>query len=134
MRDSSSGWDLGPDLDHFSSRTRQVLQFMNPNKINVDLLVDLLDYLGIIPPSHLEALYDFVENSFCDFLVFLCQTNLHSLQRWMELCSFFSQVWLTFSSSTTFSHRTRDFGRKTGIPIPLSTNFCFQTQKLVKVT
>lgn len=46
MRDSSSGWDLGPDLDHFSSRTRQVLQYMNPNKINMDLLVDLVDYLG----------------------------------------------------------------------------------------
>ncbi|XP_043999980.1 ATP-dependent RNA helicase DHX29 isoform X1 [Gambusia affinis] len=49
VRDSSSGWDLGPDLDHFSSRTRQVLQFMNPNKINVDLLVDLLDYLDKSP-------------------------------------------------------------------------------------
>ncbi|KAM9338234.1 ATP-dependent RNA helicase DHX29 [Symphorus nematophorus] len=45
VRDSSSGWDLGPDLDHFSSRTRQVLQYMNPNKINMDLLVDLIDYL-----------------------------------------------------------------------------------------
>lgn len=46
VRDSSSGWDLGPDLDHFSSRTRHVLQYMNPNKINMDLLVDLIDYLG----------------------------------------------------------------------------------------
>uniref|UniRef100_A0A7N9ARC3 ATP-dependent RNA helicase DHX29 n=1 Tax=Mastacembelus armatus TaxID=205130 RepID=A0A7N9ARC3_9TELE len=49
MRDSSSGWDLGPDLDHFSSRTRQVLQYMNPNKINMDLLVDLIDYLDKSP-------------------------------------------------------------------------------------
>ncbi|KAL6096722.1 dhx29 [Pungitius sinensis] len=48
-RDSSSGWDLGPDLDHFSSRTRQVLQYMNPNKINTDLLVDLIDYLDKSP-------------------------------------------------------------------------------------
>ncbi|XP_058473418.1 ATP-dependent RNA helicase DHX29 [Solea solea] len=48
LRDSS-GWDLGPDLDHFSSRTRQVLQYMNPNKINMDLLVDLLDYLDKSP-------------------------------------------------------------------------------------
>lgn len=47
MRDSSCGWDLGPDLNHFSSRTQQVLQYMNPNKINMDLLVDLMDYLGI---------------------------------------------------------------------------------------
>lgn len=46
VRDSSSGWDLGPDLDHFSSRTRQVLQYMNPNKINMDLLVELIAYLG----------------------------------------------------------------------------------------
>ncbi|KAM9306868.1 ATP-dependent RNA helicase DHX29 [Pholidichthys leucotaenia] len=45
VRDPSSGWDLGPDLDHFSSRTRHVLQYMNPNKINMDLLVDLMDYL-----------------------------------------------------------------------------------------
>lgn len=50
MRDSSSGWDLGPDLDHFSSRTRQVLQYMNPNKINMDLLVDLIDYIGTTRP------------------------------------------------------------------------------------
>ncbi|CAN9504535.1 unnamed protein product [Ophioblennius macclurei] len=49
MRDSSPGWDLGPDLDHFSSRTRQVLQYMNPNKINMDLLVDLVAYLDKAP-------------------------------------------------------------------------------------
>lgn len=46
VRDSSSGWDLGPELDHFSSRTRQVLQYMNPNKINMDLLVELIVYIG----------------------------------------------------------------------------------------
>ncbi|KAM3599823.1 uncharacterized protein V6R79_012165 [Siganus canaliculatus] len=45
VRDSSSGWDLGPDLDHFSNRTLHVLQYMNPNKINMDLLVDLIGYL-----------------------------------------------------------------------------------------
>ncbi|XP_034047813.1 ATP-dependent RNA helicase DHX29 [Thalassophryne amazonica] len=48
VRDSA-GWDLGPDLDHFSSRTRQVLQYMNPNKINMDLLLDLIDYLDKSP-------------------------------------------------------------------------------------
>uniref|UniRef100_A0A3Q2FH75 RNA helicase n=1 Tax=Cyprinodon variegatus TaxID=28743 RepID=A0A3Q2FH75_CYPVA len=73
LQDSSSGWDLGPELDHFSSRTRQVLQFMNPNKINVDLLVDLLDYLDKSPQfadvdgavlvflpglAHIQQLYD----------------------------------------------------------------------------
>ncbi|KAG7248904.1 hypothetical protein CRUP_023462, partial [Coryphaenoides rupestris] len=34
LKDCGAGWDLGPDLDHFSSRTRHVLQYMNPNKIN----------------------------------------------------------------------------------------------------
>ena len=46
MKDSGSGWDLGPDLDHFSGRTRHALQYMNPNKINMDLVLDLLEYLG----------------------------------------------------------------------------------------
>ncbi|KAJ0013005.1 hypothetical protein NQD34_017339 [Periophthalmus magnuspinnatus] len=48
IKDSSS-WDLGPDLDHFSSRTKHVLQHMNPNKINMDLLTDLMDYLNKSP-------------------------------------------------------------------------------------
>lgn len=46
VKDCNAGWDLGPDLDHFSSRTRHVLQYMNPNKINVELLLDIIDYLG----------------------------------------------------------------------------------------
>lgn len=73
MRDSSSGWDLGPDLDHFSSRTRHVLQYMNPNKINMDLLIDLIHYLENSPQfvevegailvflpglAHIQQLYD----------------------------------------------------------------------------
>uniref|UniRef100_A0A3P8TS41 RNA helicase n=1 Tax=Amphiprion percula TaxID=161767 RepID=A0A3P8TS41_AMPPE len=77
VRDSSSGWDLGPDLDHFSSRTRQVLQYMNPNKINMDLLVDLIDYLDKSPQfadvdgavlvflpglAHIQQLYDLISS------------------------------------------------------------------------
>ncbi|KAM9841500.1 ATP-dependent RNA helicase DHX29 [Aulostomus maculatus] len=77
IRDSSSGWDLGPDLDHFSSRTRQVLQYMNPNKINMDLLVDLIDYLDKSPQfaeldgavlvflpglAHIQQLYDLLSS------------------------------------------------------------------------
>ncbi|XP_051269348.1 ATP-dependent RNA helicase DHX29 isoform X2 [Dicentrarchus labrax] len=77
VRDSSSGWDLGPDLDHFSSRTRQVLQYMNPNKINMDLLVDLIDYLDKSPQfaevdgavlvflpglAHIQQLYDLLSS------------------------------------------------------------------------
>ncbi|XP_061656994.1 ATP-dependent RNA helicase DHX29 [Syngnathoides biaculeatus] len=49
VRDSSAGWDLGPDLDHFSGRTRQVLQYMNPDKINMDLLVELISYIDKAP-------------------------------------------------------------------------------------
>ncbi|XP_029025221.1 ATP-dependent RNA helicase DHX29 isoform X2 [Betta splendens] len=73
VKDSSSGWDLGPELSHFSSRTRQVLQYMNPNKINMDLLIDLIDYLDKSPQfaevdgavlvflpglAHIQQLYD----------------------------------------------------------------------------
>lgn len=121
MRDSSSGWDLGPDLDHFSSRTRHVLQYMNPNKINMELLVDLIDYLGTThhracfrqqrTSSYILSLVTCVLNV---FICVLCQTNPHSLRRWMEpfLCS--SRVWLTSSSSTTCSPQTRGSGTKTG--------------------
>ncbi|TKS83992.1 ATP-dependent RNA helicase dhx29 [Collichthys lucidus] len=100
VRDSSSGWDLGPDLDHFSSRTRQVLQYMNPNKINMDLLVDLIHYL--------DKSTQFAEVNGA-VLVFL-------------------PVWLTSSSSMTCSPQTRGLGQKqivlstniaeTGVTIP----------------
>uniref|UniRef100_A0AAY4EE18 ATP-dependent RNA helicase DHX29 n=1 Tax=Denticeps clupeoides TaxID=299321 RepID=A0AAY4EE18_9TELE len=67
------GWDLGPELDHFSPRTRHALQYMNPNKINMDLIVDLLVYLDSAPQflavdgamlvflpglAHIQKLYD----------------------------------------------------------------------------
>ncbi|XP_056592999.1 ATP-dependent RNA helicase DHX29 isoform X2 [Triplophysa dalaica] len=73
MRDSGSGCDLGPEFDHFSSRTRRVLQYMNPNKINMDLILDLLAYLDKSPQfrdvegavliflpglAHIQQLYD----------------------------------------------------------------------------
>uniref|UniRef100_A0A671V1H3 ATP-dependent RNA helicase DHX29 n=1 Tax=Sparus aurata TaxID=8175 RepID=A0A671V1H3_SPAAU len=77
LRDPSSGWDLGPDLDHFSSRTRHVLQYMNPNKINMDLLVELIAYLDKSPQfaeldgailvflpglAHIQQLYDLLSS------------------------------------------------------------------------
>ncbi|XP_077352754.1 ATP-dependent RNA helicase DHX29 isoform X2 [Festucalex cinctus] len=77
LRESSSGWDLGPDLDHFSSRTRQVLQYMNPNKINMELLVELIGYLDKAPQftaldgavlvflpglSHIQQLFDLLSS------------------------------------------------------------------------
>uniref|UniRef100_H3BYW4 ATP-dependent RNA helicase DHX29 n=1 Tax=Tetraodon nigroviridis TaxID=99883 RepID=H3BYW4_TETNG len=73
VRDSGFGCDLGPDLDHFSNRTRQVLQFMNPNKINMDLLLELIAYIEKSPQfaevdgavlvflpglAHIQQLYD----------------------------------------------------------------------------
>lgn len=73
MRDSGSGWDLGPELDHFSSRTRHVLQYMNPNKINVDLILDLLEYLGNI--THILYCKHRVSN-YMHFHTMLMQTAL----------------------------------------------------------
>ncbi|XP_030623769.1 ATP-dependent RNA helicase DHX29 [Chanos chanos] len=81
-RDSGSGVDLGPDLDHLSSRTRHALQYMNPNKINMDLILDLLDYLDKSPQfakvdgavliflpglAHIQQLYDLLstDKRFC---------------------------------------------------------------------
>ncbi|KAG7322878.1 hypothetical protein KOW79_014224 [Hemibagrus wyckioides] len=73
VRDPGSCWDLGPELDHFSSRTRHALQHMNPNKINMELILDLLDYLDKSPQfaaidgavlvflpglAHIQQLYD----------------------------------------------------------------------------
>ncbi|XP_051972573.1 ATP-dependent RNA helicase DHX29-like [Xyrauchen texanus] len=73
VKDSGSGWNLGPELDHFSSRTQHALQYMNPNKINMDLILDLLSYLDKSPQfcdvdgavlvflpglAHIQQLYD----------------------------------------------------------------------------
>uniref|UniRef100_A0A3P8ZIT6 RNA helicase n=1 Tax=Esox lucius TaxID=8010 RepID=A0A3P8ZIT6_ESOLU len=77
-----AGWDLGPDLDHFSSRTRHALQYMNPNKINMELVLDLLNYLDKSPQfaevdgavlvflpglAHIQQLYDLLstDKRFC---------------------------------------------------------------------
>ncbi|MEQ2158922.1 hypothetical protein GOODEAATRI_017160, partial [Goodea atripinnis] len=98
VRDSSSSWDLGPDLDHFSSRTRQALQLMNPNKINVDLLVDLLDYLGIIPSSHHEAHFDLIQ----------LYDVLSSDKRFREKNRYFHKLCIRSLPSTQLFHlRTR---------------------------
>ncbi|XP_063066224.1 ATP-dependent RNA helicase DHX29 [Engraulis encrasicolus] len=76
-RDGGSGWTLGPELDHFSSRTRHALQYMNPHKINMDLMVDLLAYLDKAPQfnevdgailvflpglAHIQQLYDLLSS------------------------------------------------------------------------
>ncbi|XP_066567712.1 ATP-dependent RNA helicase DHX29 isoform X2 [Amia ocellicauda] len=43
------GGGLSPALDHFSNRTRHAVQYMNPNKINMDLVLELLHYLDRSP-------------------------------------------------------------------------------------
>ncbi len=67
MRDSGSGWSLGPELDHFSSRTRHLLQYMNPNKINMDLILDILEYLGNI--THTPYFKHRVSNHMCLIMI-----------------------------------------------------------------
>uniref|UniRef100_A0A8C4ZKH8 ATP-dependent RNA helicase DHX29 n=1 Tax=Gadus morhua TaxID=8049 RepID=A0A8C4ZKH8_GADMO len=84
-KDANAGWDLGPDLDHFSSRTRHVLQYMNPNKINMELLLDIIDYLDKSPQfscmdgailvflpglAHIQQLYDLLSNDKRNFFGF----------------------------------------------------------------
>ncbi|KAI5099549.1 ATP-dependent RNA helicase DHX29 [Silurus meridionalis] len=73
VRDPGACWDLGPELDHFSGRTRHALQHMNPNKINMELILELLQYLDNSPQfaaidgavllflpglAHIQQLYD----------------------------------------------------------------------------
>ncbi|XP_036385727.1 ATP-dependent RNA helicase DHX29 [Megalops cyprinoides] len=73
VRDSGAGWEGGPDLGHYSNRTRHAVQYMNPNKINMDLILDLLAYLDKSPQfadvhgavlvflpglAHIQQLYD----------------------------------------------------------------------------
>uniref|UniRef100_A0A8C5M5E8 ATP-dependent RNA helicase DHX29 n=1 Tax=Leptobrachium leishanense TaxID=445787 RepID=A0A8C5M5E8_9ANUR len=42
---SSTGLDPNPSYQEFSNRTRHAIQYMNPNKINLDLILELLVYL-----------------------------------------------------------------------------------------
>ncbi|XP_028604260.2 ATP-dependent RNA helicase DHX29 isoform X2 [Podarcis muralis] len=46
---SSPGIDLGPYYQKFSSRTRQAIFYMNPYKINFDLILELLAFLDRTP-------------------------------------------------------------------------------------
>uniref|UniRef100_A0A8C9VL96 ATP-dependent RNA helicase DHX29 n=1 Tax=Scleropages formosus TaxID=113540 RepID=A0A8C9VL96_SCLFO len=76
-RDSGGGWGGGLDLDNYSSRTRHAVQYMNPNKINMDLILDLLNYLDKSPQfagldgavlvflpglAHIQQLYDLLSS------------------------------------------------------------------------
>ncbi|XP_029433064.1 ATP-dependent RNA helicase DHX29 [Rhinatrema bivittatum] len=41
--------DLGPTYQNYSSRTRHAILHMNPNKINLDLILELLVFLDVSP-------------------------------------------------------------------------------------
>nr|XP_033787141.1 ATP-dependent RNA helicase DHX29 [Geotrypetes seraphini] len=41
--------DLGPAYQKYSSRTRHAVAYMNPNKINLDLILELLVFLDVSP-------------------------------------------------------------------------------------
>ncbi|XP_077203241.1 ATP-dependent RNA helicase DHX29 isoform X2 [Paroedura picta] len=71
----SSGIDLGPYYQKFSSRTQQAIFYMNPYKINFDLILELLAYLDRSPQfknmegavliflpglAHIQQLYDLI--------------------------------------------------------------------------
>lgn len=43
---SGSGIDLSPYYEKYSSRTQQAVFYMNPYKINLELILELLAYLG----------------------------------------------------------------------------------------
>ncbi|MBN3325252.1 DHX29 helicase, partial [Atractosteus spatula] len=73
VRDSGCGWDVGANLDNYSNRTRHAIQYMNPNKINMDLILELLLFLDKAPQfrgvdgavliflpglAHIQQLYD----------------------------------------------------------------------------
>ncbi|KAK1174599.1 ATP-dependent RNA helicase DHX29 isoform X1 [Acipenser oxyrinchus oxyrinchus] len=73
VKDTGPVWDLGSDLQNYSSRTGHAVQYMNPHKINMDLILDLLDFLDKSPQyravdgavlvflpglAHIQQLYD----------------------------------------------------------------------------
>ncbi|XP_069483380.1 ATP-dependent RNA helicase DHX29 [Ambystoma mexicanum] len=46
---ASSGADLGPGYQRYSKRTCHAVLYMNPNKINLDLILELLVFLDLSP-------------------------------------------------------------------------------------
>nr|XP_056704481.1 ATP-dependent RNA helicase DHX29 [Euleptes europaea] len=71
----ASGLDLGPYYQKYSSRTQQAIFYMNPYKINFDLVLELLAYLDRSPQfknmegavliflpglAHIQQLYDLI--------------------------------------------------------------------------
>ncbi|XP_071436724.1 ATP-dependent RNA helicase DHX29 isoform X2 [Pithys albifrons albifrons] len=54
---SGSGMDLAPYYAKYSSHTQQAILYMNPYKINLELILELLAYLGL---AHIQQLYDLI--------------------------------------------------------------------------
>lgn len=44
---SGSGMEGNPIYQKYSARTRHAVLYMNPNKINLDLILELLVFLGM---------------------------------------------------------------------------------------
>ncbi|XP_015704196.1 ATP-dependent RNA helicase DHX29 isoform X2 [Coturnix japonica] len=82
---SGSGIDLAPYYQKYSSRTQQAVFYMNPYKINLELILELLAYLDTSPQfrniegavlvflpglAHIQQLYDLISTdrrfSLCD--------------------------------------------------------------------
>ncbi|TSM12535.1 ATP-dependent RNA helicase DHX29 [Bagarius yarrelli] len=123
VRDPGTCWDLGPELDHFSSRTRHALQHMNPNKINMELILELLDYLDKSPQfseidgavllflpglAHIQQLYDLLTTD----RRFNCKTRYHEGSQMSSLVE-------TFVSKASAVQRQGRAGR-------VRDGFCFR--------
>ncbi|XP_023679147.2 ATP-dependent RNA helicase dhx29 isoform X1 [Paramormyrops kingsleyae] len=67
------GWDSSCDLESYSNRTHHAIQYMNPHKVNMELILDLLVHLDKSPQfrdvdgavlvflpglAHIQQLYD----------------------------------------------------------------------------
>lgn len=44
---TGGGADLNPFYQKYSNRTQHAIQYMNHQKINLDLILELLTYLGV---------------------------------------------------------------------------------------
>ncbi|KAG8519811.1 ATP-dependent RNA helicase DHX29, partial [Galemys pyrenaicus] len=73
--------DLNPFYQKYSNRTQHAILYMNPHKINLDLILELLTYLG----RHL----------FFNMSLFRCLTNiLYAVHSYFEYCIFFLHLFL----------------------------------------
>uniref|UniRef100_A0A8C3Y1X8 ATP-dependent RNA helicase DHX29 n=1 Tax=Catharus ustulatus TaxID=91951 RepID=A0A8C3Y1X8_CATUS len=94
---SGSGIDLSPYYEKYSSRTQQAILYMNPYKINLELILELLAYLDRSPQfkniegavliflpglAHIQQLYDLISTD--------RRFNLHDRHRLIALHSVLS--------------------------------------------